>query len=369
MDHPREPADRGGDDRRGDADWSAREELGGGVEPAAGWARRWADLWSQRRLRYPAVAVAILAVLGLLTTTRPWQSAKSSTSAPSPPAGRSPASPPASPRSVAQVGVVAPPRTGLCYAYTFHDFSQSTENDPPIPCEDPRHNAFTVAVLPADGIDLPFDGDDRAAEAAVTACQDPVDRLTGVGRGVQFSTILGSVYEPSGLQLAAGQRWLRCDAVEMSLISGHNAQPSQAEFPSDLKALPATLQNLLVAGPDVRDALCVRPDVAWVRHLDDDPTMNGWSDLASCSDRGALVAVRAERAWPDGTRWPGPARANARSVRACHDASLRFVGLRLRPILAAKAEWGPTTLCVADVQAYRHWVEAGKPLSAAATLP
>ena len=34
---------------------------------------------------------------------------------------------------------------------------------------------------------------------------------------------------------------------------------------------------------------------------------------------------------------------------------------------APKAHWEPTTLCVADLRGYRHWVEAGKPLTAAAT--
>jgi hypothetical protein len=312
-----------------------QEELAGGrgSQPAA-WSQAWSRAWSQTRFRVPLIALMVLGGAGLLLTTQPWESRPQ---------------PAAAPSHTEQPIVPYPaPVTGHCFTYTFGEFSKSVEHSDPVPCTDPRHTAYTVAVIQSTTIHLPYDNVDAAAAAAVAACQPPVAHLTGAGRGVQFSAILGSVFEPDHYQLAAGQRWLRCDVVEVT--------------PYHLKPLPANLANLLTSGPDVRDALCVHP-TAWVTGRDDDPTIEGWADIADCSDAGTVVAVRAEPAWPPGTRWPGAARARAAAARACVRASQHFVGLALRPAPPSRTSWSPNTFGVADRSAYGRWVADGKRLT------
>jgi hypothetical protein len=282
--------------------------------------------------------LVIIVAVGALLITKPWQSPGRPSAKPS--------------QSASLFDVDPPPVVGRCYDYDFGAFSKSTVHADPVSCEGP-HTAYTVAVVPSTGIALPYDNDDNAAAAAVARCQGPVQDLLSVGPGVEFSGLLASVFEPDQYQLARGQRWLRCDVVEVS--------------PYHLKTLPATLAGLLVSGPDLRDAFCVRP-TEWLSNVDHDPTVEGWSNKADCSEAGAVVAVVATPAAPTGTPWPGAASASAATARACSEVSQRFPGLELRPVPQSETAWSTLALCVADLSAYQRWVTHGKRLADAAPI-
>ncbi len=284
--------------------------------------------------RVPITALLIVVIAVFAIATRPWDSVKAVDPNPVP---------------TPNLLVDPAPSVGNCYTYTFFDFAQATETSPQVSCADPRHVAYTVTVIRAPKVSLPYDFDNAAANASVAACQPPVDQLTGIGDGVEFSSILGAVYEPTSLQLRDGQRWLRCDVVERG--------PK-----GSLRPLPMRLDQSLASGPNVRDALCVHPG-PWVPGMHGDPSIMGWSNLADCSDPDAVVAIRSAHLGLDATTWPGATRVNRAADRACRTESSRFVGLALSPLTAPQDSWTPETLCVAEMTDYRKWVAKGKSLA------
>ncbi|HVQ87187.1 MAG TPA: septum formation family protein [Actinomycetes bacterium] len=295
-------------------------------------------VWSS--LRAPFTLLVILAAAVIVITTRPWESSSSDNPIPRP-------SPTAAPV------VDYTPVVGQCHTYSFYEFEHSTETSIPVPCTDPQHVSLTVSMQLPVGVSVPYEGSRFSMNTATKSCEASIGSFTQAGGpGVEFSLFAPAVFEPTSMQLQAGQQWLRCDVVE---ITASNT----------LKPLTQTVSGAMERGPDPRDALCVRP-VASVRAL---PERGGnaptklWPTPAGCHAAGSAVAIRTERAKLAGNAYPGADAAQAAGKRACEEASSYFVNLSLTPLVPQEKWWTPNVLCVTSPAKYAAWVANGKTLA------
>jgi hypothetical protein len=104
--------------------------------------------------------------------------------------------------------VAAAPRVGNCYATSGAASRHQVDGSSPIPCGR-RHTAETFAVVKSDGSPSRADID-----TVWRVCAQRFKRY--VGDSPTISTIGYTVIRPSAAQLAAGQAWVRCDAIELA---------------------------------------------------------------------------------------------------------------------------------------------------------
>jgi hypothetical protein len=282
--------------------------------------------------RAVAVALAVGLVAGHL-----WSSSAA------PPATAGPAPRASSPTSTSRTGsVLPPPAVGLCHDYSREAEGGANEESKAVPCSG-DHDAVTVARVDHPDVNLPYDGSYLQASLAMVTCQRAAERYLGIGPGVTFTRYSSAVYEPDPAQLAAGQRWLRCDLVKFPTFLG-------------LMPLPGQLRGSMRTGPDLKDAFCVQPD-ALAQGLPradrmEAPELGDWRGQADCFGTHALVVVRR-----------APAASPARAAAACTTASHRFRGLGLTALAPPADEWTDEVLCVARIADYETWLAHGKPMA------
>lgn len=281
-----------------------------------------------------AVALSVGLVAGHLWTSGAQTSAAASTS-PS-------TSTSTSTSTSGPVAVLPPPQPGVCRDYSTEAEGAAVEESAPVPC-DADHDALTVATVDDPDLNLPFEGSYDQSSRAMVICQRAAEHYLGIGPGVTFSRYSSAVYEPDAAQLAAGQRWLRCDLIKFPTF--HALMP-----------LPSRLQNSLRQGPDLDDAYCVAPHAVEQGLPPADrmeaPELGDWGGQADCVGTRALVAVRRAAA---GSR--------SGAAAACAAASHRFRGLRLAALVPPADVWSGEALCVTPMDAYETWLANGKPLA------
>jgi len=244
--------------------------------------------------------------------------------------------------SVSPVGAVLPPPVpGVCHNYSREAEGSDIEESAPVAC-DSAHDAVTVAVVDHPAVVLPFVGLYDPSSQAMVLCQRTAEHYLGIGPGVTFSRYSSSVYEPDTAQLAAGQRWLRCDLVKFPTFLG-------------LMPLRPRLQGSLRRGPDLKDAYCVSPyavaDGLPSANTMEAPELGDWSGQADCFGTHALVAVRR-----------ASVRSGAEAAAGCLRESQRFRGLNLIALVPPSNQWTGEVLCVAHIGDYENWLGQGKPL-------
>ena len=234
------------------------------------------------------------------------------------------------------------PAVGDCHHYGFAAMQRPTEATRPIPCGSGRVTAMTVAVLPPpQGTLLPFDGHPAAVRAAGTACQVSLSRFLGGGPGIVVSRLSLAFFEPTHAQIAAGQRWVRCDVWLSGTGRGaHVLQP-----------LPHGSVRGALRGPGAWTyALCIRTGPGRATFT-----------TVGCAAPGAHVVVISVPVAAPGTPYPGPAAAATRATGACHLAARWYGGLALTGLAQPRLGWSGMAVCVTAPAAYRHWLAAGRP--------
>jgi hypothetical protein len=237
--------------------------------------------------------------------------------------------------------VLNEPVARLCHQYSRDTEEGNVEESTPFPCDYGRtsHDALTVAVVDHPAVQLPFNGP-PPTDAAVP-CQHAAEHYLGIGPGVTFSRYSSTVFEPDAAQIAAGQRWLRCDLVR--LISNGLMPFGQP-------------QGSLHDGPDLTDAYCVSPDaLAYglpAEGTTQEPELGNWDGQTDCYGSHALIAVRRATA-------ASPTDAAA----ACTRESRRFRSLTLTPLVPPPSAWEGEALCVARIVDYENWLAKGKLLT------
>ena len=283
---------------------------------------------SGRRARWPlwlvgAAAIVIAAVL--LGLTHPWAATTGV---------------PTAANSSTASGVPDAPTIGQCHRYNYQQMQASTDSSAPVSCDDLTHTAYTIAVIPLPtGVTLPFDNNHNATNVVGDACQQATDHVTGIGKGVLFSRLIGAFFEPTAAQQAAGQQWVRCDVV---VTTDDNKQ---------LAPLPKIAPGMLSNGPDQGLAYCI--------NVAGPPAT--WPNAVPCNGAASTRVVITSKPLTFAT-WPGEAAATTAANAACQKASTAFVGLPLQGIHAPKSRWQPYALCIVTPGVYDHWVKEGKPL-------
>ncbi len=239
------------------------------------------------------------------------------------------------------VAVRAPPPVGVCLDYSREDEGAPVEESSPVHCSAP-HDALTVARVDHPGFSVDFEGRYTLATEAMVLCQQQAEHYLGIGPGVTFSRYSSAVYEPDPEQLAEGQAWLRCDLLKFPTWKG-------------LVPLHGRLRGRLHAGPDLREAYCVRADALQdglpLATTMEAPELGDWPGQTDCVGSHALVAVRR-----------GHPRSLSNATAACEHESERFRSLALRPLVPPRRLWNGEVLCVAHIADYELWVVDGKRL-------
>jgi hypothetical protein len=245
--------------------------------------------------------------------------------------------------SHAQPAVALPPPTaGVCRNYSRDAEGADNEESTPVDCGS-AHDALTVAVLDHPDVSLPYVGSYLLSSRAMVLCQRAAEHYLGIGPGVTFSRYSSAVFEPDAAQMAAGQRWIRCDLVKFPTYLG-------------LMPIPQRVNGILRQGPGLADAYCVQPDA-----LDqglppadkmEAPELGDWAGQADCIGTGAIVAVRRS-----------PAKSPHDAPAACARESRRFLHLPLHALSPPASLWSGQVLCVARIADYETWVVAGRPLT------
>jgi hypothetical protein len=113
--------------------------------------------------------------------------------------------------------VAAEPQVGNCYNPGKAAFNHQRDGSGPVSCGK-RHTAETFAVFSAGAVP-----NRRTIDRIWRECQS---RFRGyVGDSTTVSTLRLTVMLPSHGQTAAGQRWIRCDAIELPAYTGHSGLP------------------------------------------------------------------------------------------------------------------------------------------------
>jgi Septum formation len=122
------------------------------------------------------------------------------------------------PASATATSDVAPrPQVGNCYDVGKAAFRRQRDGSKPVHCKK-RHTAETFAVFRAGTVPM------RSTTNRVwRKCQARFTRY--VGASTTVSTIRLTVILPSHAQNAAGQGWIRCDAIQLPNYAGHSGVP------------------------------------------------------------------------------------------------------------------------------------------------
>ena len=108
----------------------------------------------------------------------------------------------------------AAPSVGACWDYEAKALTRLAVPGDPIPCEGPhRAETFAIGTLPADFPRLEDATMRQVVAVRSAACTEPAMRgYLGLPEGLPTRFRPVAVF-PSNAQLAAGERWLRCDVV------------------------------------------------------------------------------------------------------------------------------------------------------------
>jgi hypothetical protein len=249
-----------------------------------------------------------------------------------------------------------PPHVGDCHGYDASGLAAPTDPSPAVPCT--AATAVTVAVLDdPPGISLPFDNDAASSDAAGSACFDAVAEFTGQGDAVAFSRLTTGWFQPTADQLAAGQRWVRCDVVMTS--------PDDQTAPSALPPRgPDALRGSLRGAPSLDVALC-----GWSGTGAGTLWAVGWRTLP-CDDPRSEVMVTGVSVPLGASPGPSASERQRQAAAACATQQKRYgAGLRLTAHPAARPDWPDLVLCTASKESYQKWRDAGAPFDGSTTAP
>jgi Septum formation len=138
-----------------------------------------------------------------VVTTPPTSATATEPSTSAPPSSSAPTETPAVPPK---------PRPGSCYATSRASFRHQVDGSAPVSCRS-MHTAETFAVFPTDG--------SLSSSQIATVWRDCQARFRNyVGASATVSTIGLTLILPSSDETAAGQHWIRCDAI---LLANYNA--------------------------------------------------------------------------------------------------------------------------------------------------
>jgi putative regulator of septum formation len=113
--------------------------------------------------------------------------------------------------------VAASPQVGNCYNAGKAAFHRQRDGSSPVSCRQ-RHTAETFAVFSTGPVP-----NRRTIDRIWRDCQSRFRAY--VGDSTTVSTLRLTVMLPSTGQIAAGQHWVRCDAIELPGYTGHSGLP------------------------------------------------------------------------------------------------------------------------------------------------
>lgn len=144
--------------------------------------------------------------------TEPTVSVITSTPTSVPTSEASSNAPPSTTAPTERPAVPPRPQAGNCYATSRASFRAQVDGSAPVSCRT-LHSAETFAVFATDG--------HPSSSQIATVWRDCQARFnTYIGASATVSTIGLTLILPSSDQTAAGQKWIRCDAI---LLANYNA--------------------------------------------------------------------------------------------------------------------------------------------------
>jgi hypothetical protein len=136
------------------------------------------------------------------------------------------------------------PQVGDCYDTSRRAFARQNDGSFPVSCARP-HTAETFAVVTVGPLPSA-----RAIDKVWRHCQPRFK--TYVGGSPTISTIGFTVMLPSTAQAAAGQGWIRCDAMEQPSYNGHRGITRRGSLQDALSSgVPAKYRGCALHWPKV----------------------------------------------------------------------------------------------------------------------
>jgi hypothetical protein len=152
------------------------------------------------------------------------------------------------PSSIAAPSVAARPQVGNCYRASGAAFRRQRDGSEPVGCHK-RHTDETFAVFSAGG------APPRAAIQRVwRQCEGRFRSY--VGDSVTVSVLKVIVMLPSKQQIAAGQGWIRCDAIQPPNYAGHSGLPRKGSVKRVLSdRVPKALRGCVRHWPKIEQGV------------------------------------------------------------------------------------------------------------------
>jgi hypothetical protein len=236
---------------------------------------------------------------------------------------------------------------GDCHRYDYTAMQRPTEPAPTVSCAGGTATAVTIAVLPLPaGAQLPFADHPTSVQAAGRSCQAQLDAYLGGGPALPISRLGVAFFEPTPSQVAAGQRWVRCD-LDLAGIAP-TGKPLLLPLPN------GSLKGALAGAGAWTYALCANPT---------GPNATDWLATVDCRSAGSQVAVVPVPIAPTGAPYPGVTKATAQATRVCALVSRWYGGLRLRGVPEPAKAWAGGALCLSSPGDFQGWIAAGRPFT------
>jgi hypothetical protein len=144
--------------------------------------------------------------------------------------------------------VAARPQVGNCYSTSTAAFRRQRDGSEPVGCHK-RHTAETLAVFSVGG-----EPDRARIQRVWRHCEGRFGSY--VGNSPTVSTLKVIVMLPSKAQTAAGQGWIRCDAIQPPSYAGHTGLPRRGSVKGELShRVPSALRGCVRHWPKIQQAV------------------------------------------------------------------------------------------------------------------
>ncbi|HEY0889759.1 MAG TPA: septum formation family protein [Nocardioides sp.] len=207
----------------------------------------------------------------------------------------------------------AKPKMGTCHQLTVAQAEAAHETKPAIACTK-RHNTWTFAVVQGPADLAAWNGD--AYGRLGVLCQKPFERTLGGTALKRAQTAYALLwFTPTAEQLAAGQRWIRCDLALFTTKS--------------LPSLPKLTRPVLSDGIAESERLCLTArgfaTTCTTKHAYRSFSAFKVARVSYPTEQEflALARARCRKGW-DYVTWPGPITwSSGHRVLTCYDKTRR----------------------------------------------